>query len=161
MSDYIVVRGNKELEYSNSAEFLQVVESLLQLGIAFSVSIIKGATTVLQKLNELFESHDIEIVVDQDSDPELADYVLNTMVGAATGAAGGAAVSAGLWFLLKQGVKMAVPGVGIYLTVGSLAGAAIGALAGGASTKLGLRIQLSPKRPELIDMAFLPLPQDG
>jgi len=147
-------------KFDDESEFLKQIDTLLQLGYRFTVTIAKDAVDIIKQLYSLFEKHKIELFITTDSDPTAADYLVNALGGAVVGGAGGAAVGAIGWAVAKKIAERAtafvVPGIGQVIGIASLIGAAVGLVAGLVVTRMGLRVRFSPKNPDYFDVEIIP-----
>ena len=152
-----VVRfGEHEVE-----RFMGAIDYALQIGESFIVSIARTASRIIERVNEIFRKHSVEIVVKADSDPDAAEYVINALVGATAGGAVGAVGGAVYWGASATWANLAatsfvVPGIGPCIAIPAGVMAFIGAVAGLAVTKWGLRVRFSPVDPNRVSMEFTP-----
>jgi hypothetical protein len=165
MSTFEIHQGDKVAFFDEAGVFLTAVDSLLQLGQRFTIVVARSASEVFEEINAIFAQHDIQIALLADSDPDAAEYVVNALAAGLLGAAGGAALGAGVWLGLAraaaQGLLRTIPGVGQVLMVTTIAGVVIGALAGGVVTKWGLKVRFVPLgEQEGIEIEFRELPPD-
>ena len=156
MEIHPISASGKLQRFSDAAQFVSQVESLLQLGARFTVSIAKTALDVAQRINELFKKHRLEIAITADSDPKAVDYVINMLLGGTIGAVGGAALGGGL-LAVARSASIFLPGPGWAYLVGSIfVGVAVGAVTGAALARVGLRIRFSPVDSEKAELEVIP-----
>lgn len=157
MAQFSVSANGQVKEFADLALFLGAVEMALAFGFEVVVTFAKAASDALDKIREVLARNKISVQLTTLSDPKLADYVVNGMVGVCVGAAAGVAVG-GIGLTIAKYVAGAVVGplIAPVLLGGAFAGGVAGGVAGVALVHWGLTVRFSAINPELIEMTLTP-----
>ena len=140
MNRFCILSDGTTEAFASLKPWLARLDELVGKGGPLTLSVPRWALEAIRELLDLLNRHAIKLVLEVDSDPEAMDYLSQTSLGGAIGSAAGAA--GGVWALSALSrLGYLIPGVGWYLTAATLLGCVLGASAGFAVTRMGLRVR--------------------
>ena len=154
MGDFVLTRGGEVATFSDPQLFLTQLSGML--GNPVIVSIPRAAAATFRALADLLKRSGYEVLITADSEQAALDYAINGFSGGALGAATGTLTTAGLIAFAAQYGRY-VPYVGWVISIGAVLGGALGVAAGLQTTRMGVRLKLSPLNPAVVDLELMPI----
>jgi hypothetical protein len=139
-------------EIDNADKALHSVEAYLASGTPFELAIPKSCVEFIRQIEKLIDELGDKVKLDDSSDPEAIDYLLNSVFFGSIGSLQGAAFGSSLWLAivgaLTAAAKAGIAGVVLPQSVPFVvAGSVVGGIGGVASGLLYpcFRLKISSK----------------
>ncbi len=155
MSSLTLAHSGATTQFTSASAFVAALEKVLPSNQVIVATIPFAWTRAWKLFNDLLAAKNLEIKLTDDSDPEVVDYVLNSLGAGALGAAAvTATTAAGLVVAARAG--QALPAAGLILLAGAAIGLVGGLITGAFVTRAGLRIRLTQINSENAKVELLP-----